>query len=320
MQTNNLGIEQLLVITNPASTRYNQVEREVINVLDNRNRSDWADRYEFFETMPPSFGSLSNTERIKDLLVPNQAVIIAAGDGVVNDVINATDQAEDEVRTTTHHIVLPFGSGNDTARSLNGGKGRADFRALLNHGVKRELDLIDILVGEQKRAAVSYVALGWTALGSEAINQQDKREQKKRSKVPDKILDAITLANLIKELHFRPSFKYSEDAQAVREAGEMLFSNLPIMAGGVIVVEKSRPGHVVCIEIDPDEFVSDVAKRLATQRFTRGMKGSHITDRTVTVEPGTVIHFDGEARRLAERTKVTVSVKSKRIKALVKSA
>ncbi len=318
MLANQLGIERLLVVVNSQSAHFDKVERGVIDVLD---QSEWAAHYDVFETRKPTPGQPTNTERISKLREPNQGLVLAAGDGTVFDAVNSSDQVEDEIRASTHHIVLAYGGGNDAARSCHGRKGRADLIDLLDHGVVREVDLIDVLVGEERKVAISYVGLGWTALGSEAINKPEKRRQKKaHPRISHKVFDGITLSQLIVAEHFRPSFKYSENSEGLIEASEMLFSNLPSMAGGVIQVEKSQPGKVVCIEISPDIFVPDVLKRLATQKIIGGMKGTHITDRTIVVEPGTVIHLDGEAQRLEERTTVSVGVKPDRVKVLVKAA
>ncbi len=316
MLANVLGIDRLLVVVNPASTMNSRVELEVIDTLDD---SDWVKKYDIIKTTAPDECQTSNVERIRNMLLPNIGIVIAGGDGLVNDVMNASDGADDDVRTTARHLVLPYGSGNDTARSLHGRKGRVNFLDLLDHGTNLALDLIDVTIGKQKRAAISYVGMGWTALGSEAINLPNTRKFKKNSIVPSKIVETAKLAQLLVHEKFKPTFSYVEADSGMVEASEILFSKLPSMAGGVIKVEKSRPGEVVCIEIEPDGFLRNITRRLITQGFIGGMKGEHISNRTITVEPGTVIHFDGEAERLTERTDVAVSVKPSRINCLVKA-
>ncbi len=317
MLVDNLGIERLLVVVNPHSTNFDRVQSEVI---DRVIASDWARRSEIVETVNPTLLGKDNIQHIAESLVPNQAIIIAGGDGLVNDVGNSVDSVEDGIRDSSYCLVRPHGCGNDTARSLNGGKGKVDIFDVLATGDVREIDLIDVEIGNTKKVAVSYMGIGWTALGSEAINRPEKRQQKmNHRRISHKVFDGITLSGVLAGERFRPSFKYFENDGGVREASEILFSNLPSMAGGAITVEKSTPGHVVCIEIEPDNFLTEIMKRLALQKFTGGMKGAHITGRSIVVDAGTMIHLDGEFQRLEEPTPISVGVKPNRLNFLVKA-
>ena len=304
-------VERLLVVINPASTNFKQVNHDVIDRLDD---SHWRNKYETFVTEDPRNGA-NNSARIGERLLPHTALVVPAGDGSIGEAASGMDQTEDEVRNTGFLLPLPYGSGNDTVRSIHGRVRNINVLDVLNRGVEFPLDLLQIKTDEKHRTGVGSASMGWTADGTMKIGEPDKREAKKTSIIPDKLLDANTLARLALKERF-PAFKYSEGMEPNREASEMLFSNLPYMAGGVVKIEESRPGKMVCIEIGPEKFTTNVLKRFATERFLGGFRGTHLATRTIELETDANLNVDGEGSALAAGTIVSFAVKADRVRAI----
>lgn len=298
---------ELLVVVNPASTQFKDVQRDIINRLD---ESGWRGKYVTVETRNPDEGA-NNAEIIGEKLVPYQRVLVAAGDDTMSKAANSYDQAEEEIRRTGLLIGEPYGSGNDTFRSLNGFVHPIDPLEMLRHGKERPLDLISLMIDGQEEVLISYLGFGWTGDGAIEINLPENRARKKTSRIPDKVLDAYTLAGLALEKRF-PSFRFMENGQE-QEAAEITISNLPYMAGGVVKVEESEPGKVVCIQMAHEGFARNVIRRFATERLTGGLRGTQISHRAFTLVTDVNANLDGTGRLLKADSEIVIGVKPNHI-------
>ena len=300
-------VKSLLVVVNPEGSHADQVQGRVIDLLS-REDSPWRGKFELLQTKDPRYSN--NVDLIGGKLQSDQVVLSCGGDGLFNDVGNA-GITKAEALVNNYLVALPYGNANDGATSLNGRRvRRASFLPrLLSKGVPKNLDAIQVDRPNSqqypRRFALSYVGLGYTALGSEALNDSTYRQHKKASKVPNKLLDGWELIDVMRH---RESLKVAHN-NGVRELQELVFAVQPRMAAGLVRFDtRELDGRMVCVEIDAEHFIGEMVARVTEGQLLRGINGERIKRRLITVETATVMHYDGEDDEVKSNETIEVNV------------
>ena len=161
----NKNTEPLVLIQNPNSTNYKHVARQVIQPLRESDQS-----FTVYNTKYPD--TPDNIAHMVDHLPDDARVIVAAGDGTVEQVINASIQGEKNLTVGA----VPYGNFNDIAfahmrRSQN-------VLDMLGEDVPtREVNPLTIEVdGEHWIDAASYASFGLTAISAAGFRSQETRD------------------------------------------------------------------------------------------------------------------------------------------------
>ena len=158
--------EPLIIVSNPNSTGFHEVQHQVLDALD-----EWNVEYEHFETR---FKKASDNIRdIEDWLPDKGRVITVAGDGTVEQVANAA-LTKPDIKLG----VLPYGNYNDTAYThIDRYHNVIDLMYTENtidrHPVSLEVN------GQHETHAFSYATIGLLARIAAGFDDRASRERMK---------------------------------------------------------------------------------------------------------------------------------------------
>ncbi len=161
-------MQRLLIIYNPHSSRYIDVEKEVLSQarhLKGYALGKFTIKKAPFET---------NVASIKKILRDGDIVIAAGGDATAAVTANAIMESD---KTVTFGV-LPYGNFNDLARTL-GAKSLDDFKLSEHKGSLKPSKLypLEILIdGKHWRYATCYVTIGMTAESVELFDEPSIRK------------------------------------------------------------------------------------------------------------------------------------------------
>ena len=176
-------MQRLLIIYNPHSSRYIDVEKEVLSQarhLKGYALGKFTIKKAPFET---------NVASIKKILRDGDIVIAAGGDATAAVTANAIMESD---KTVTFGV-LPYGNFNDLARTL-GAKSLDDFKLSEHKGPLKPSKLypLEILIdGKHWRYATCYVTIGMTAESVELFDEPSIRKNHKKQFIPDFTLNGI---------------------------------------------------------------------------------------------------------------------------------
>ncbi len=161
----NKNTEPLVLIQNPNSTNYKHVERQVIRPLRDSDQS-----FTIYNTKFPD--TPDNVAHMIDHLPDNARVIVAAGDGTVEQVVNASIQGEKNLIVGA----VPYGNFNDIAFA-HMRRGQSVLDMLGSNVPTREVTPLTIEVdGEHWIDVASYASFGLTAIIAAGFRSQETRD------------------------------------------------------------------------------------------------------------------------------------------------
>jgi diacylglycerol kinase family enzyme len=166
MTTLNNQHRRVVLISNPRSSNYRKVARQVIGPLRQLASSlvEYKIVHTFFE---------DNVERIGRLLQAGDLVVAAGGDGTAAITANAIMKAD---LPGVVLGVLGYGNFNDLATSVSGHRARVD--RLLRYQKTLDLRLLEVAVnGEHFRYSTMYADIGLVA---GAVNEFEKGPERHR--------------------------------------------------------------------------------------------------------------------------------------------
>lgn len=156
-------MNRVIIVFNPRSTRFKDVEREVLDA--SRNLTGYT--VGKYEVKPTSIEE--NAACLAKVLNDDDLVISAGGDATgiisVHGIINSGKDAR--------LAVLPYGNFNDLARTL----GTFKFDDVFKGKVKKLYPLDIIVDGKHFRYATCYVTMGMTGEAVELFDDKDVRKK-----------------------------------------------------------------------------------------------------------------------------------------------
>lgn len=291
--------ERAIVISNPASSRAESVQRKVITPLEQAN-------IPFMSWRTKSPNSQDNIADIAELLRDGDRLVIASGDGVANQAANAM---LDSRRTDVTIGALPFGGFNDMAATF-GGEGTIDPTRMLAHdaATTEAFPLAISANGEHLRFATLYSTLGWTGLAAAVMDSPELRTKIQSSKLkqPRMILEATKLYIDKRNDSALPDFTNSGE----RRSGitDIAFINGPTMARTISTGKPYYEGSTFSMtELDVSSILANL-RFLGTGalntilRSSMELPGAEVTRADIRFsQPASfAIQADGEVTRLTD--------------------
>lgn len=212
-------------------------------------------------------------------------VACAGGDGTIHHVVTAMRRAVDEGRCDRmpQLILLPAGTGNDTARALGLEPTPEGVRALLRSTATRPLDLVRVTsVGEPDRWVVNLANGGVAGKVAEAVQDADKS-------APGPLAYLKALAAVATEF---PQFDITLtiDGQTHRfpRAGAAMVANGPFAGGGWALVPDARPDDGLLNVL----VVTDATQWDRVRAAARTLVSAHADDPIVRTWTGRSVRID----------------------------
>lgn len=217
-------------------------------------------------------------------------IAAAGGDGTVNAVVNSIMNAGRRPRFG----LVPLGTGNDLARTLDISLDPRDAVALLEAGQVIDLDLIKVDADGKTVYAVNAAAGGFSGQVNEVLTP----ELKERWGPLAYIIGAVTTFPEIQSLKTRVTF----DSGQVEEmnAFNIIVANGRTVAGGKRVAPMANPSDgkldVVIVKWDTAPKMAEVGARLLTGNYVDSENVVHraVSKVQVSSKPGMWFNVDGE--------------------------
>lgn len=237
-------------------------------------------------------------------------VVAAGGDGTVNEVVNGIMQAQ---RKATLGI-LPFGTGNDLARTLDIPTDPDEAVGLLQNGRRTHVDLFTVATNERSIFGINAAAGGFAGQVNEVMTSQLKSNW-------GPLAYLIGAASVIPDLQEYATFiSYDDGEFDAANALNIIVANGRTVAGGKRVSPLSNPqdGHLDVIIVQKGTVVElgDAATRLIAGGFLKSPLVSHRLAKRVRIqsEPAMWFNVDGE---LITREALTISIVPAAIEVIV---
>jgi hypothetical protein len=275
------SLERTLVVRNIASSRADKVQSNVIDRLQ-ENLPD-SSIHEFWT---PSANRNITTDAIAEEIQPGDNIIVAAGDGTSNAVVNAYIQADVEGAKIGF---LPYGNFNDMAATFTDAKTRLNPALMLADSTRQvEVNPLEVFVnGEHVRYAMLYATLGWTAMAASLFDRPEARQglQDGKANLAASLLDIAKMYFKTRKASSLPPFQRQGDPHTHNSTTDVLAVNGPIMAKIIRTQEPFYAGK---------EFLSqdlDVSGFLRNANFL-GRSGINFALGTHFKLPGTTVTSD----------------------------
>ncbi|MBR3052452.1 hypothetical protein IKG60_02430 [Candidatus Saccharibacteria bacterium] len=290
-------MQRLIVVYNPRSSRFADVEREVLSRVRELN-GYLVGKYEVAQT---NIGD--NIVKLAEILKDDDLVLSVGGDATGVIAANAILQS-DKVVTLA---VLPYGNFNDLARTLGT---RTFDDVFLGETAVRKFYPLEITVDEKfYRFATCYVTIGMTAEAVE-IYDSPKMRAKLKKKFGRKVSSYTQLAMWYfknrRNRIFIPEFELNNVRQS-RKISDYAAVNGKSMARVMRGGEDYR---------DPKYFRSEVDKLTSFYRLTKLMTKSILSRVPGVATEGDVLKFvnpttvtlqaEGEARKFEGISRIEI--------------
>lgn len=311
---------KLLIIYNSESSRYELVQKEVIEPA--RNLAGWmVGKY-----VVTAEGFEEDLAKLMRVLSDGDLVVAAGGDGTATMVANCIMRSEKDVTLG----VLGYGNFNDLAKTLKTRRARwkgdrieggiAEVTEAFKAGKVREIWPLDVRVnGKHWRYAICYLTLGLFAESTEVFDKAEVRkqlQQGRRSLI-------FSWWNLVKwyfanrhQRVFLPEFTLNGQKMST-DVTDYLAVNGPHIAGMM------RGGNWY---LQPKEFASGVGRLSNFWRLSALMLKSILRQVPVASTEGDVLEFvqpgsveaqaEGEYQKLENVKKIEVRKAEKALKVI----
>lgn len=229
-------------------------------------------------------------------------VVVVGGDGTVHDVVNGLQQVRIPIG------IIPAGSGNDYARSIQVPK---SYRLALERILSGEKKKIDILhVGE--RFCITVVGIGFDGKVAEIANQTKYKKFLNRLRLGKFTYFFIVLRLLFQYRPTQVTIKLDGQTYQYENVWLIAVANLPYYGGGMHICPHAQSDDGV-LDIC---LVHNISKYKLLQIFPKVFHGKHINHSAITILKGknvkvysdkpVVIHGDGE---VIGQTPIEVTIK-----------
>jgi diacylglycerol kinase (ATP) len=221
-------------------------------------------------------------------------IVAAGGDGTVNEIVNGMlrDRTPGDIRSTL--AVLPLGTGNDLARTLNIPLEPAEAIATIAAGQTRRLDIFRAKWNGQQRYAINAAAGGFTGQMNETITDEIKSRWGPLAYLRGAV-------SVIPDLtHYKTCIRYDGKPKQPVHALNIIVANGRTAGGGTVIAPDADPSDglldVVIVRTGTTLELAGVAARLIAGDYTDSDVVTH--ERAVRVEvdstPGMWFNIDGE--------------------------
>jgi diacylglycerol kinase (ATP) len=221
-------------------------------------------------------------------------IIAAGGDGTVNEVVNGMLRAGRAGEISTTLGILPLGTGNDLARTLNIPLDPAGAIETLRERRVRKLDLIKAKWNDQERVATNAAAGGFTGQMNEAITDEIKERWGPLAYLRGAM-------GVIPDLtQYETCIRYDGKARQPVHALNIIVANGRTAGGGTMVAPGADPSDglldVVIVRTGTTLELAGVAARLLAGDYTNSDIVTQRRAQRVHVEsrPGMWFNIDRE--------------------------
>jgi diacylglycerol kinase (ATP) len=228
---------------------------------------------------------------VAEALIPScETVVAAGGDGTIHNIVNALAADLERVRLG----VLPFGTGNDLARTLAIPADPLAALALLDQGTERRLDLIRVETAGRSCYCVNVAAGGFTGQLQESLTDDLKARWGPIAYVRGA---ASVLPNLT---GYHTTLSLDDGVTEQINALNVLVANGRMAGGGLRVAPLANPEDglldVVTVFYRPLLDLTGVAALLLAGDYTQSDYVLHRRGRRVHIAstPGMWFSIDGE--------------------------
>lgn len=241
-------------------------------------------------------------------------IVAAGGDGTVNQVVNGMLRGSAAGSVQTVLAILPLGTGNDLARSLNIPLDPGDAISPIAAGRTIHLDLMNVKWNDLERYATNAAAGGFTGQMNEAMTDQIKSRWGPLAYLRGAIGVLPDLTN------YKTCVRYDGRAKQPVQALNIIVANGRTTGGGTVVAPHADPSDglldVVIVRTGTTLELAGVAARLIAGDYTNSDVVTHQRVRRVEVEstPGMWFNIDGE---LTTNQPITFAVVPRAIRVIV---
>ncbi|MBC8105168.1 MAG: diacylglycerol kinase family lipid kinase [Anaerolineae bacterium] len=275
---------RICVITNPragSAERWEMLRARIKSLGD----------IHIVETSKPGDASDVAAQAVADRL---DMIVAAGGDGTVNEVVNGMMSDSEPGNVKTVLAILPLGTGNDLARTLNVPLDPAEAISTIASRLTIKLDLMKVKWADHERFATNAAAGGFTGQVNEAMTD----EIKSRWGPLAYLRGAIgILPDLTK---YQTSVRYDGKAKQPVHALNIIVANGRSAGGGILIAPQADPSDglldVVIVRSGTTLELAAVAARLLGGDYTNSDVVTHERVKRVEVEstPGMWFNIDGE--------------------------
>ncbi|HJT79980.1 MAG TPA: diacylglycerol kinase family protein [Chthoniobacterales bacterium] len=216
-------------------------------------------------------------------------IIAAGGDGTLNEVINGVAEAAPDIRVG----LLPLGTGNDFARSLNLPPTVGENIAILSVANTRRIDLVRVR-SDQVRYFVNVSAGGFSGLVDEKLTPEMKRTWGPLAYVR-------SAAAALPEMHaYRTDVHLAEGEDLGLDLYNVIVANGRFVAGGLPVAPEADPGDgLLDVIFIPKRSTAEMVMLAAQIVLGNHLRSESILFRrtsrlSVRSQPGMWFNADGE--------------------------
>ena len=157
-----------------------------------------------------------------------ELIVAAGGDGTINEVVNG--MAADFGRATLG--VIPLGTGNDFARSINMPAGVAEALATLDAGITQAVDIVRV-TSDQVRYFINVSSGGFSGLVDETLTPEMKQSWGPLAY----LRSAMAALPDLSEYHMQIAFD-EEEALDIK-AFNVVVANARYVAGGIPIAPQA---------------------------------------------------------------------------------
>lgn len=305
-----LSPERTLVIRNAASSHADKVQAGVVDRLKEDLPSSSV--HEFWT---PSADRNITTSAIAEAIRPGDTIIVAAGDGTSNAVVNAYIQAGAEGAKIGF---LPYGNFNDMAATFTDTKTRRNPSLMLTSAA-RQVEVYPLQVsvnGEHYRHAMLYATLGWTARAASLFDGPEARQglQHGRANLAASLFDIASMYFKTRKTSNLPAFRRQGGPYTHSSITDILAINGPIMAK---IIRSQQPlyegGKFLSTDLDVSGFLknSSFLGRSAVNFALKthfDLPGGLVTSEQLTFDAASLpVQLDGEFFQLEGVDQLSIS-------------
>jgi diacylglycerol kinase (ATP) len=216
-------------------------------------------------------------------------IIAAGGDGTLNEVINGVAEQAANIRVG----LLPLGTGNDFARSLNLPATTGENIAVLSVANTRSIDLVRVR-SDKVRHFVNVSAGGFSGLVNEKLTAEMKRTWGPLAYVR-------SAAAALPEMHaYRTEVQHAEGEMIDLDLYNIIVANGSFVAGGLPVAPEADPSDgLLDVVLIPKRSAPEMALLAAQIVLGNHLRSESILFRrtarlNVKSTPGMWFNADGE--------------------------
>ena len=218
-------------------------------------------------------------------------IVAAGGDGTINEVINGLMQ----VGSSGPLGIIPLGTGNDLARTLDLPNDPVAAFELLTHGTPHQLDVIKVTGPGLTHYALNVAAGGFSGQVNEVLTSELKAAWGPLAYLRSAMEVLPDLTN------YRTTIQYDDEAVQTVHALNIIVANCRTAAGGVLVAPTANPEDglldVVIVRYGTiGSLVGAAARLLVNGNYIDSANVEHRRAKKVRVAatPGIWFNADGE--------------------------